>query len=334
MSTQESMEAYMDAVDSMQDVGDSLDSMVSVVNGAFEYYANGAIFYALFGCVALGIVLQIVFNASQHYTGMKTILTFNNFFYLLVITLGAVWCISAVLLGDICKAPSTNFVSLAPAGDARNVTRYFATCVGTSPLDESIQQGDDELRTFNYYLDLVQELPGCGNSPEVQEMQDLIVKMNTTLYHLYNITACPGMNSIYNEFVYDGLCDGAAEGMFYIWGSQLLTAMFLLISIIIGTFAYQMYIPPKESVEHYATMEDVQALAIEDSHMPLDGMEEGKSDAGAMEMVLRSGSGESRRHTSSARPVAETHDQILRRTLQADGNEDSDDGSDDHVAHF
>lgn len=241
----------MAAVGDLQDVSDTLDSIVGNSADLFDYYSNGAVFYTLFGIVDVFIVLQLIFHFTENNAGMKAMVGCNNFMFLFIILFGMIWCTLAIILGDFCQAPSTNFVELIPAGEGRNVSIYFATCVGTSPLDDSLQSGEDTLNEFNSYLDLVQQLPGCGNSKEVQQMQSTVLQINDTIYDLYNITACSRMNSIYNQFVYSGTCNDVAEGIFYIWGSQLFTAIFMMANFIFSVYAYQFYAPVKESTELY-----------------------------------------------------------------------------------
>lgn len=241
-----SIYSYINSVQDMQETADTLNDAVDGLDKYFNYYADGAVFIGLFGVVSILLIAQGVCHALESNYGMKVILSFNNFTFFTIITAGVAWCTLSVLIGDLCVAPSYNLVHALPEGDAKNITTYYATCYGTSTVDASLDEGKSSAAQFDFYLGLILQLPGCMNNPDILAMQDVVGQINGTLFHLYNLTDCGTLQGIYNEIIYTGLCENGAEGLYYIWGSQILVAAMLFISIVLGVLAYQFYLPPKD----------------------------------------------------------------------------------------
>lgn len=326
-----SIRAYMSNVQDLQSTADSLDSMVGGAEGYFAYYAEGAALAALFGFAGLFVCLQAVFHAAESHSGMKAILSCNNLTFLAITTAGAACCALMLLAGDFCVTPSHHLVSLLPAGDARNVTTYYATCYGTSTVEVSLDEGRATIAEFNMYLDLVLGLPGCGNNPDLVAMQGVVGQINSTLFDLYNLTECRAVHGIYNEFVYDGLCGKAAEGAFYVWGSQILVAAMLFISMVLGALAYQMYRPPKESAETYYAAVPVAADLEVGEQIPLaDAVTDDRIPAtAATPPPPRS---PFRWSLGGAQAAGRTHEEALLRALAEDSDASSSASSEDDPA--
>eukprot|EP01039_Chlorochromonas_danica_P001937 gene1937-2115_t len=245
-----SLESYMNTVQNLQDVTNKLDNMVGNIHNFYDYYADGAIFYCVFSVTVVSMIVLALFNRSERYEGMKVALGFNNFLYLIFITLGAVWCVITVVSGDFCKAPSHHIINALPAGGTvNNVTTYYATCYGTSELTVNLNKGVRTVNDFNTYLEIVQ-IPCFGN-PYIEGMQFVVKEINVTLHDMYNITACPPIHNIYENIIYSGVCDDVMNGIFYIWGSQVFCAGLMFVVIVLGSFAYQFYLPVPDNFDSY-----------------------------------------------------------------------------------
>eukprot|EP01031_Cornospumella_fuschlensis_P032212 gene32212-38960_t len=267
-SLESSLQTYQDTVDTFLDATSALHDMNRNVLQVLQYYADGAIFYCIFGIIVLFPFLQVMSHALMRQRATQTALWWNNGVYLIVILVNVIWCLFTLLTGDFCTEPSYNLaVMLGGKPDnndtyvsdrALNITLHYATCYGTSYVDEQLNEAYSTLRTFQEDVNAASSLPGCSNNPSFASMQATLLDIDTSLGQVSWLVECSdadqSIHHTYDRIVYSGICDNGIKGLFSIWGSHIFCAIFLLGMIIIGSLLYPHYPPVKDTLEEYAVV--------------------------------------------------------------------------------
>lgn len=219
---------------SVQDVQDYLDQY------AMQYRQIGI--YVIWG---LAIVCGLLFFAAkvvESMATMKAAVTLGVLTFVLYLLLGVPWVLIASLGGDFCMAPTYNLVKAAPGGDVRNMLRYYTSCVGNSTINGYIDDGADGIRSLNATLNSFRAAaPNCANVAEVGDLFASVRTVNVTIDSVLDTLDCANIRSIYFDVVNTGFCSQLYTGVFYIWGSQLVTSFCLFALLVVAVVTYQYF---------------------------------------------------------------------------------------------
>lgn len=239
-----------DDVEEFQDTADLMKSAVKFLPHAIDVAQKGlkkyGIFYrqiALYVIWGLAIVCGLMFflaKIMENMTFMKVTMSISVLTYILYIILGIPWVLITSIGGDFCMDPTYNLVKSVPKGTTRNIMRYYSSCVGNSTLNEYITTGYSELTTLNSTLQSIKQ-SSCGSAPEVGDIQTALNSAGITIMDMESTLNCPALRSIYFDVVNTGFCEEFYTGIFYIWGSQLVTSFCLFVLLLIASFTYQFY---------------------------------------------------------------------------------------------
>ncbi|RYH06697.1 hypothetical protein EON65_42565 [archaeon] len=250
-----SLETYQDTVDTFQDMTNVLHTVNRNTLQVLEYYADGAIFYCIFGILVLFPLLLFTAHVLNRQTAAQTALWWSNAVYVLVILFNVLWFFIAMLAGDFCSAPSYNLALIIGgkpdydeayvSNHALNVTLHYVTCYGSSYVDEQLAKAYSTLHTFQDDVDAASSIPGCASNSAFTDMQatldDIEVSLGTVGWVMECSDGEQSIHHVYNRIVYDGFCDKGIEGMFSIWGAHIFCAIFLLGMIIIGRYTFYLF---------------------------------------------------------------------------------------------
>lgn len=251
--------------DAMDIIGDAIPMVTDKLDLVEENIGTYGIFYRNIGLyviwgLALVCVLFFLLAKCCHSMGfMKFGIFFATVTYLLYLILGVPWLLLTSLFGDLCLAPTKQLVTAIPQGDLRNITSYYTTCYGRSYLAVSIDKGTGALDQL--YQGIEAARPFCQTDVNLNEMNSTLTNID---YHLGELTeqiGCTYIQPIWFNVVNEGFCTQLYEGIFYIWGSQLVTSFLLFWLIVLSSIVYQYFdssrVSPDEDDEDDDEEEDV-----------------------------------------------------------------------------
>eukprot|EP01040_Poterioochromonas_malhamensis_P006362 gene6362-6855_t len=238
--------------DSMKTVLDSLNSVSDKVSLVNDYIDTYAIFYRTIGLYViwgLAIVCVICFLFAKFCESIgftKFTITISTITYLLFIILGFPWLLMTSAGGDLCMDPSYNIIKSIPIDSVKNISTYYSTCQGASILQVDLNQGLSSMTQLNDSLTLLLRPPAvpgqnCPGDKNVEAMQSTVGSIDLTADDLEGLLACAPIQYLWFDVVNEGLCRYLYQGVFYIWGSQLVTSFLLFILIVIASLLYQYY---------------------------------------------------------------------------------------------
>lgn len=234
-------------IDSFQSAASSLNSAISPIPAQLtdvdDYLEEYAVYYrniALYVIWGLAIFISLLFIATRlchSETGIKTSIAFGTIVYLLYLVLGIPWVLLTSIFGDLCMDPNFNIIKSLPASeDLRSIAVYYTTCVGNNTLQVYLDESVSGLTSLN---DSIQALKTyCPNDANLVALQGTINEVGVTVDDISAQIACAPLQSIWNTVVLDSLCGDLYTGIFYIWGSQLVTSFCLFVLIWIAVFTY------------------------------------------------------------------------------------------------
>lgn len=238
----------------------SMDSLVSALkpvtknlNNVHDYIQLYGIFYRnialyiIWGLAILCCLLILFFFFLKTLTGMKCMLFFTMVTYALYLILGVPWVLVASIGGDLCMAPTANLLKSMPKdSDLRNIASYYATCIGNNTLQHDIDSGTSSLTAMNSSLTMLLTPPyiPTQNCPGNHDIQSLQGTMNYISYAVDGIEldlTCSPIQEIWFAMMNEGFCKNLYTGIFYIWGSQLVTSFFLFLLMVTMSMIYQYF---------------------------------------------------------------------------------------------
>jgi hypothetical protein len=235
----------------MNSLNKAIKSMPSNIEKVQNYLSKYAMQYRQIGIYviwALAIVCSILFFAAkivESTVTMKISIGLGVFTYILYILLGIPWVLITSVGGDFCMSPTYNLVKSAPAGDLRNTLRYYTSCVGNSTINNYIDEGSAGIVSLNDTLNAFRTAVGpsstCGSAPMLTDLFVGVRNVNDSINSVESTLDCPNIRAIYFDIVNVGFCDQLYTGVFYIWGSQLVTSFCLLVLLVIASITYQYF---------------------------------------------------------------------------------------------
>jgi hypothetical protein len=233
---------FTDEMDSLRSLSKSVDSKIGLVTDYIDTYAifyRNIGLYVIWGLAIVCIAFFLIAKCCDSIGFTKFSIFFSTVTYLLFLILGVPWLLLTSAGGDLCMAPSYNIVKSIPMESIKNISLYYATCTGYSQLQSYLDQGAAELSKLNstfYYAE-----KACPGNPDVESMQVDLENIQNTYYDVEDLLTCDHIQSLWFDVVNKGFCTELYQGIFYIWGSQLVTSFLLFGLIVLSTFLYQYY---------------------------------------------------------------------------------------------
>ena len=236
---------YNDSISIFTDIVAPLSGNFDTVSGYMDQYAGFYRTIALYVIWALAMVAVFFFIIAKCCSSL-CMMQFSIFFavcvYLLYLLLGIPWVITTSLGADLCMAPSYNVIKSLPGDSLRNLTTYYSTCEGASTINNAVTSGVSALLELNSSLATLRQSGYCPQVSYITAMQDTTGDVVLALEVIRDKTlACERFQNLWFEILNTGLCEELYTGIFYIWGSQLVTSFLLFVLIIVSTFTYQYF---------------------------------------------------------------------------------------------
>lgn len=239
------LEDYDDAVSSVGDSLSPINDDISDYKGRLTLYSSGAILFILWSLGIIAVFLTLFFAFLQKRTESMASLWCVSFTYLVFVILGFVWMFLTIVLGDLCQDPSYNILNASTlSGDTLDIAVYYATCQGNTTITTDLSSATSYVNLFDAKIN--DALTYCPADVNLLNMQGTVQRINSTLPALVNLTSCEPLQSIWFSLVNDAVCTEFYGGIFYLWGSQLLTSCFLFLMMITASMTYQYFLPMEE----------------------------------------------------------------------------------------
>jgi hypothetical protein len=203
---------------------------------------------ALYFIWALAIVFScglLVLKYKQFRYGMKQVMWFGVGTYSLYVVLCFPWTFLTSAMADLCMEPSYNAVKSMPIEDnLQNIGAYYSSCRGNCTLTVSI---DIARRSVLQLNDSAVTLlsTDCAANSDLQTFRGTLTDVAQTLETVTTTMACGPIQEQWFAFMNNGICQQLYSGTFFIWGSQILTSLFLFVLIVCVSVTYQFYGEPK-----------------------------------------------------------------------------------------
>ena len=231
---------YTDAIDPVQ-------AFLSDVEGSIEKYGVLYRQSALYFIWALAVLVCFVLLAYKHYRfryGMKQGMWFGVCTYMLYVALCLPWTLATSAMADFCQEPSYNAVKSMPTADSlQSIGAYFSTCTGNCTLTLSLQEVRAAVVNLNESVAILLR-EDCSGNADLLQLQSTLTTAAYSVDSVAATMACAPIQSIWFQFWNEGVCDELYEGAFFIWGSQILTSLFLFVLIVCVSITYQFYGQP------------------------------------------------------------------------------------------
>lgn len=246
-----------DLSDDFDEFDSQVNSLKSALNPAIDQMDNGQTYideygvfyreiglYVLYALSIICVIVAMICHLCKTTCGIKFTIALSTAVFLLYLVLGIIWTIGTAALGDVCEDPSFNIIKELPDNDAedsvRNLAVYYSTCVGSSfIINEYIEIAQNSTQDINSTVnELLTQCPGDSN---LLDMRQTVGSMDSTIVNIDNTIECSAIQTIWFQLVNSGLCTDFYEGLFFIWGSQLITSFFIFLFLIVASITYQYY---------------------------------------------------------------------------------------------
>jgi uncharacterized membrane protein (DUF373 family) len=236
-----SAQQYTEAIVPIQDFLSDVDSGIS------EYgilYRQLALYFIWALAIVFGVLLLTLKWYEFRY-GMKQVMWFGVCTYALYVCLCLPWTYATSVLADICMEPSYNAVKSMPVQDSiRNIGAYYSTCTGNCTLTTAILSAQETVVNMNATA-VALLTQDCANNTQLQEFRALLDTVHASLSDVTDTMSCGPIQEEWFVFWNRGVCQQLYSGTFLIWGSQILTSLFLFVLIVCVSVTYQFYGEPK-----------------------------------------------------------------------------------------
>jgi hypothetical protein len=235
----------------MKSLKNSLGTVTDQIDMLDGYIDQYAIFYRNIGLyVVWGLAIgSVIFFAIAKFIESMCFTKWSIFFatitYTLFLILGIPWLLITSSGGDLCMAPTYNLIKNIPMEMIQNITLYYATCQGYSALNTYVDSGFGSVKNLNATVTayLNPNNPGnCHTSVALKEMHGTIYNgVFPTIDDINLQMGCAPINYLWFDILNNGICTDFYQGVFYIWGSQLVTSFLMFCLIVISAILYQYY---------------------------------------------------------------------------------------------
>jgi hypothetical protein len=243
---------YNESIHTFQDLVSPIGGHFDTVTQYLDQYAGTyrtIALYIVWGLALVAVLFFAIGKLAASTCWLKFSITFGCLVYLLYLILGVPWVLTTSLTADLCMAPSYNVIKALPSsGSLRNMTMYFSSCEGVSPLSANVDTGISSLQQLNDTLATLMQSHVCPTNVEAAAMQTTTLRIIDHLEVLRdNTLACPRFQDLWFGVLNEALCTDLYTGIFYIWGSQLVTSFCLFVLLLIATYTHH-YFDKKSAV--------------------------------------------------------------------------------------
>jgi len=265
-SLQSSIDAYTSSVSSFSDALPSVKSALSLVLDNVSLYAifyRTIFMYVVWALAIVSVLLSLLFKFCSLLCGMRLVMFWILFSFLIIIILGLVWMFTTSLLADYCVSPMTYLFNLLPSsGTITDIASYYSSCRGTNTLGNYMSLASNSTTYLSSTLTTISSNDCVGDS-NIKSMKASLSSISTKLTSIDDLLTCSSINKKILTLVETNLCVDVYNGFFYIWLSQLVTSflLFLLMCTVLYSFRFY-HVQPYVGVddgdyEQPATAEDV-----------------------------------------------------------------------------
>ena len=222
--------------------------MMTLAKGYIQQYAidgkNSAyyIFYAVLLAVAVLYLIALKFRSI---CAMRFLVTLSFILTILLTLFYVVEWIVVSLFGDLCYDVTDNLVGAAPAGDLKNILKYYTMCIGTNPFDSPADMVSDALDDLSQGFGPIKL--ACTSPTESGYLESLISLVDTinnvNLAGISSAFDCDPFMTAYDLMVETGICTKGLAGMFVMWVCHIFMAWGIAISMFTATLVWQYFEP-------------------------------------------------------------------------------------------
>jgi hypothetical protein len=133
-----------------------------------------------------------------------------------------------MMMSDFCMDPTTFAISFVPDGTAQDIVQYYSTCTGESLSEQYLYNAQYAAGMLDYFASMTATT--CPGDASVIEAIACVQHIETSLTNINSIAECEVYLPYWNAFFHQGLCTEVFHGLYTIWITQSLTAVFLFLS--------------------------------------------------------------------------------------------------------
>jgi len=243
------MDSLNSGIETLSGLTGAPGPMMSTAKGYIQQYAiegkNSAyyIFYAILLAVAVLYLIALKFRSI---CAMRFLVALSFILTILLTLFYVVEWIVVSLFGDLCYDVTDNLVGAVPAGDLKDILKYYTKCEGTNPFKSPAEKVENALNTLSSDMS---GLTGaaCTSSPgsyyidEIEKYIALIQDEN--LVGVETSFNCGPYMTAYDLMVEQGICTKGLGGMFVMWVCHIFMAWGIAISMFTATLVWQYFEP-------------------------------------------------------------------------------------------
>ncbi|RYY83405.1 hypothetical protein EON63_11290 [archaeon] len=208
------------------------------------YYRN-IVVYGLWSLATLSGILFFLTLFLQGLCITQFTFWFGLFTYFLFLMLSAVWLLLTTVFAGLCMKPTENIIMALPDNKhLQNIVLYYVSCTGNNTIMDNANKSREIIHHMNdsLFTFVQSNMSMFDNSPALRNLSATLSSIDLSMPDIEDFnTACPIVRELWFQFINKGLCLEAYTGVFYIWGSELLTSFFLFLLCIVGFILYQYY---------------------------------------------------------------------------------------------
>jgi hypothetical protein len=238
---QSNSSSYLSDINASDRITGDLNNVNDEVEFYAVYYRNIA-FYLIWALAIFSIFSMVLWQLCKKKIMLKLSMVLGMITYCLEIIVTLVFMIVTSLTADICSpSPSYNIVRLSPAGEIRNFLSFYTSCVGVDVIGNSLKSAMSAINQIKERLQQVQSNGQCLNDQGIAAMQNGLSQISNIAANIESNLSCPNIRSLWFNLVNTGVCKNLYIGFYSIWISQLVTSFFVLLTILMASFAYQYF---------------------------------------------------------------------------------------------
>lgn len=115
---------------------------------------------------------------------------------------------------------------------------FYQTCAGSNPLGVFTQnienfntQGLSELKNFTQQLESINVTVSSACYNSIDAFEDASGDINKLVNSSLNLISCPRVNSVYADVLYDGICNGMVDGLYFTYVSLIIGGTFMMLAM-------------------------------------------------------------------------------------------------------
>eukprot|EP00596_Hydrurales_sp_CCMP1899_P001971 CAMPEP_0119051616 /NCGR_PEP_ID=MMETSP1177-20130426/73173_1 /TAXON_ID=2985 /ORGANISM="Ochromonas sp, Strain CCMP1899" /LENGTH=498 /DNA_ID=CAMNT_0007030877 /DNA_START=47 /DNA_END=1543 /DNA_ORIENTATION=+ len=242
---QQFITTFKDGSKSFSDAVTGIPNDLSGANDTLDFYGvfyRNIAFYVIWALAIFSIFSMVFWQLLKKTIMLKLSMFWGMITYCLEIIVCLVFMIVTSLTAGLCSpSPSANIVRLAPKGVLRDLLTYYTSCIGTDIIGGYVTTAADAITLVKNGLDEAQNNGQCTGNAGIAAMQVDLSDIRAVIVKIRDTLVCPNLRSIWFKLVNEGLCENLYTGFYSIWISQLVTSFFVLLAILLASFAYQYF---------------------------------------------------------------------------------------------